>query len=313
MKIISGNANIPLALSVAKHLGGELCATDIRRFSDQEIWVEIQESVRGEDCFIIQPTSFPANDNLMELLIIVDALRRGSAERITAVMPYYGYARQDRKSTPRTPITAKLVASMLETAGIDRIMTMDLHANQIQGFFEIPADNLYAQGVLVHHIRNNMHMDSPLCIVSPDTGGVARARSYAKTLDDADLAIIDKRRPKAGQSKVMNIIGDVVGKQCVLVDDIADSAGTLCNAAVALMANGAHSVSAYVSHGVFSGPAVERIEASPITRIVSTDTILKSDMVKACKKIEHVTIAPLLASAIRRTIENKSISALFKF
>lgn len=313
MKIISGNANRVLAQSVAQHLGIELCKADIKRFSDQEIWVEIQESVRGEDCFVIQPTSYPANDNLMELLIIVDALRRGSAARITAVIPYYGYARQDRKASPRTPITAKLVADMLETAGVDRVITMDLHANQIQGFFEIPTDNLYAQGVLTTHVRNNMLKNVPLCIVSPDTGGVARARSYAKTLDDADLAIIDKRRPKAGQSKVMNIIGDVQGKQCVLIDDIADSAGTLCNAAQALMENGAKSVSACVSHGVFSGPAVERIMKSPLTKVVATDTIINSEDVKNCQKIEHVTVAPLLADVISRTINNTSISALFRF
>lgn len=311
MKIISGNANTKLASEVVRCLGTELCDADIKRFSDGEVWVEIKESVRGQDCFIIQSTAFPTNDNLMELLIIIEALRRGSARTITAVIPYYGYARQDRKSGPRTPITAKLVARMLETAGIDRVMTMDLHANQIQGFFEVPADNLYAQGVLYQHLCDTVQ-DVPLCVVSPDVGGVARARAFARIAGDVDLAIIDKRRPKAGLSEVMNIIGDVAGKQCVLVDDMADSAGTLCNAAEALMAKGASSVSAYVSHGVFSGPAVERITQSALRHVVSTDTIAKNDMVAGCNKIIHVSVAPLLAEAIDRTMRNESISELFK-
>lgn len=310
MKIISCNGNLELSKSVAKYLNTDLCKAEIKKFSDQEVWVEILENVRGEDCFIIQPTSFPTNDNLMELLVTIDACRRGSAKQITAVIPYYGYARQDRKSGPRTPITAKLVARMLETAGVDRVLTIDLHANQIQGFFEVPTDNLFAIPILIKDIKSNLDNSLPLCLVSPDIGGVARARAFAKHLN-ADLAIIDKRRPKANVSEVMNVIGDVKGKQCILVDDMADSAGTLCGAAKALIENGAVSVSAYVSHGVFSGPAMERISDSVLKEVVSTDSIEMTEKVRNNKKIRHVSIAPLLAEAMTRIKENRSISELF--
>ena len=310
MKIISCNGNLELSKSVAKYLNTDLCKAEIKKFSDQEVWVEILENVRGEDCFIIQPTSFPTNDNLMELLVTIDACRRGSAKQITAVIPYYGYARQDRKSGPRTPITAKLVARMLETAGVDRVLTIDLHANQIQGFFEVPTDNLFAIPILIKDIKSNLDNSLPLCLVSPDIGGVARARAFAKHLN-ADLAIIDKRRPKANVSEVMNVIGDVKGKQCILVDDMADSAGTLCGAAKALIENGAVSVSAYVSHGVFSGPAMERISDSVLKEVVSTDSIKMTEKARNNKKIRHVSIAPLLAEAMTRIKENRSISELF--
>ncbi|MFL2659613.1 MAG: ribose-phosphate pyrophosphokinase [Alphaproteobacteria bacterium] len=310
MKIISCNGNLELSKSVAKYLNTDLCKAEIKKFSDQEVWVEILENVRGEDCFIIQPTSFPTNDNLMELLVTIDACRRGSAKQITAVIPYYGYARQDRKSGPRTPITAKLVARMLETAGVDRVLTIDLHANQIQGFFEVPTDNLFAIPILIKDIKSNLDTSLPLCLVSPDIGGVARARAFAKHLN-ADLAIIDKRRPKANVSEVMNVIGDVKGKQCILVDDMADSAGTLCGAAKALIENGAVSVSAYVSHGVFSGPAMERINDSVLKEVVSTDSIEMTEKARNNKKIRHVSIAPLLAEAMTRIKENRSISELF--
>ncbi|MGB1361312.1 MAG: ribose-phosphate pyrophosphokinase [Alphaproteobacteria bacterium] len=310
MKIISGNSNRTLAEKVAKHLKTDLCKAEVKRFSDQEVWVEILENVRGEDCFIIQPTSFPTNDNLMELLVTVDACRRGSAKRITAVIPYYGYARQDRKSGPRTPITAKLVARMLETAGIDRVLTMDLHATQIQGFFEVPTDNLFAMPVLIKDIKEKLKGEDKLCVVSPDVGGVVRARAFAKHLD-ADLAIIDKRRPKAGVSEVMHIIGDVKDKYCILVDDMADSAGTLCNAANAIVENGAKGVCAYVSHGVFSGPAMQRITESAIEEVVSTDSIEKSEAVSQNSKVRHVSVAELIGEAITRVYEERSISELF--
>ena len=312
MKIISCNGNRKLAEDVAKHLKIKLCEAEVKRFSDQEVWVEILENVRGEDCFIIQPTAFPTNDNIMELLVTIDACRRGSAKRITAVMPYYGYARQDRKSGPRTPITAKLVARMLETAGVDRVLTMDLHANQIQGFFEVPTDNLFAMPVLIKDIKKAVNLKEGVCVVSPDVGGVVRARAYAKHLNDADLAIIDKRRPKANVAEVMNIIGDVSDKHCILVDDMADSAGTLCNAASAIMEQGAKSVMAYVSHGVFSGPAMERISDSVLTEVISTDSIAMTDNVSKNKKIRHVTVAPLIGEAILRISEEKSISELFE-
>ena len=310
MKLIAGNSNKTLAGSIAKYLEVDLCRVDVKRFSDKEVWVEVLENVRGEDCFIIQSTNYPANDNFMELLVMIDALRRGSARRITAVIPYYGYARQDRKSGPRTPITAKLVARMLETAGIDRVLTMDLHAAQIQGFFEVPTDNMFAQPVLAKDIKLNTNPHIPLVMVSPDVGGVARARALAKNFD-ADLAIIDKRREKANVSEVMNIIGNVEGKQCILVDDMADSAGTLCNAAEALMKSGAHSVSAYVTHGVFSGPAIERIEKSVLKQVVSTDSIEMWENVEKCSKIRHISVANLLGEAILRIYEERSVSELF--
>src|SRR5882762_2813573 len=280
-----------------------------RRFSDMEVFVEIQENVRGEDVFVIQSTSYPANDHLMELLVSLDALRRSSARRITAVVPYYGYARQDRKSSPRTPISAKLVANMITAAGADRVLTLDLHAGQIQGFFDIPTDNLYPKPVLVKDIQEN-HAGKDLVIVSPDVGGVFRARQIARRLD-ADLAIVDKRRERAGVSEVMNIIGDVAGRRCILVDDIVDSAGTLCNAAQALMDNGAEGVYAYVSHGVLSGGAVARVAASPIKMLVLTDSIVATEAVRLTHNVRQLTIAPLMAEAILRISEERSVSSLF--
>ena len=281
----------------------------VKRFSDQEIFVEIQENVRGEDVFVIQSTSFPANDNVMELLICIDALRRASARRITAVIPYFGYARQDRKPGPRTPISAKLVANLITTAGADRVLTMDLHAGQIQGFFDIPTDNLYAAPVMTRDILKKFK-DKKLMIVSPDVGGVVRARAYAKRVN-APLAIIDKRRAKVNESEVMNIIGEVKGHDCVMVDDISDTSGTLCHAAEALTNAGATSVSAYVAHGVLSGPAVERITTSALKEVVITDSIEANDEVKACKKIRMVSIAPLIGEAIRRISLETSVSSLF--
>lgn len=314
IKLIAGNSNRPLAEAVAQNLGVALTKTSSRRFSDMEVFVEILENVRGEDAFVIQPTSFPANDSLMELLITVDTLRRSSARRITAVLPYYGYGRQDRKTGPRTPITAKLVANLITVAGAHRVLTLDLHAGQIQGFFDIPLDNLFVAPVFVRDIQDTMQIDgklpSGLTLISPDVGGVVRARALAKRLG-ADLAIIDKRREKAGESEVMNIIGDVNGRECILVDDIVDSAGTLCNAAVALMNAGAKSVSAYVTHGVFSGNAIERIEASPMTTLTVTDSIVASSAVAACKKVRQLTVAPLLADAISRISQERSVSSLF--
>ena len=274
-----------------------------------EVFVEIQENVRGEDVFVIQSTSFPANDNLMELLVTLDALRRGSARRVTAVIPYFGYARQDRKSGPRTPISAKLVANLITEAGADRVLTMDLHAGQIQGFFDIPTDNLYAEPVLAKDIQDREN-GADLVIVSPDVGGVVRARALAKRLD-GDLAIIDKRRERAGVSEVMNIIGDVKGRRCILVDDIVDSAGTLCNAAVALMEQGAEAVSAYVTHGVLSGGAVARVSSSPMDRLCVTDSIMATEAVRVAHNIEQLTVAPLIAEAMRRISEESSVSSLF--
>ena len=294
---------------MAAYLNLPLTKAVVRRFSDQEVFVEIQENVRGEDVFVIQSSSFPANDNLMELLVSLDALRRGSARRVTAVIPYFGYARQDRKSGPRTPISAKLVANLITVAGADRVLTMDLHAGQIQGFFDIPVDNLYGSLVFNQDIRERFDGDS-LVLVSPDTGGVVRARGMAKKLD-ADLAIVDKRRERAGVSEVMNIIGDVDGRTCILVDDIVDSGGTLCNAAVALMDAGAKSVSTYVTHGVLSGGAVARITSSPLKHMVITDSIMATEAVRLSDTIEQVTIAPLIAEAIRRISEESSISSLF--
>ncbi len=310
MKIISGNSNIPLAESIATHLGMELTKANIKRFSDQEIWVEIQENVRGEDVYVIQPTANPTNDNVMELLIVIDALKRASAQRIVAVIPYFGYARQDRKPGPRTPITAKLVANLITTAGADKVLTMDLHAGQIQGFFDIPTDNLFASPVLVNTIKNRYKNYEKVMVVSPDVGGVVRARAYASRID-VPLAIIDKRREKAGMSEVMNVIGDVKDYHCIFVDDIVDSAGTLCTAAATLIKKGAKSTSAYVSHGVFSGPAIKRINDSPLEHVITTDSICETEAVKNCEKIIQISIAPLFAKAIRRIHEESSVSVLF--
>ncbi len=314
IKLIAGSSNLPLAKAIAENLRLPLAQTNFRRFADMEMFVEIMENVRGEDTFVIQPTSFPTNDSLMELLITIDALKRSSAKRITAVIPYYGYSRQDRKSSPRSPITAKLVANLITVAGANRVLTMDLHAGQIQGFFDIPVDNLYASPILVADIRNNMaiqgKMPSDLTIVSPDVGGVVRARALAKKLD-ADLAIIDKRREKAGESEVMNIIGDVQGRHCLLVDDMVDSAGTLCNAAKAMMTASAKTVSAYCTHGVFSDKAVERIDASQLVNVTCTDSIAATPEVAASTKIRQLSTAPLLAEAIARIGQDRSVSSLF--
>jgi len=309
MKILAGNSNRPLAEAISACINLPLTKVSIRRFSDMEVFVEIEENVRGEDVFVIQSTSYPTNDNLMELLISLDALKRGSARRITAVIPYFGYARQDRKSGPRTPISAKLVANLITEAGADRVLTMDLHAGQIQGFFDIPTDNLYAAPVLVKDIEDKLNGDD-LVIVSPDVGGVLRARGLAKRLN-AELAIIDKRREKAGVSEVMNIIGDVKDRCCILVDDIVDSAGTLCNAAEALMQQGATSVHAYATHGVLSGGAVARVSASPIEKMVITDSIQGTEAVRVSHNIEQLTIAPLMAEAISRISDESSVSSLF--
>jgi ribose-phosphate pyrophosphokinase len=309
MKILTCNSNRPLAEAISDYLDLPLTKASVRRFSDMEVFVEIHENVRGEDVFVIQPTSYPANDHLMELLVALDALKRSSARRVTAVVPYYGYARQDRKSSPRTPISAKLVANMITAAGADRVLTLDLHNGQIQGFFDIPTDNLYAAPVLVKDIQEH-HSRQNLVIVSPDVGGVVRARDIARRLD-ADLAIIDKRRDRAGVSEVMNIIGEVAGQRCILVDDIVDSAGTLCNAAAALIDAGASSVYAYVTHGVLSGGAVPRVAAAPIETLVITDSIVATEAVRAAHNIRQVTIAPLMAEAIQRISEERSVSSLF--
>lgn len=310
MKIIAGNSNRPLSEAISAYLNVPLTKASIRRFSDMEVFVEIMENVRGQDVFIIQSTSYPANDNLMELLITIDALKRGSAKRITAVLPYFGYARQDRKTGGRTPITAKLVANLITSAGADRVLTLDLHAGQIQGFFDIPTDNLIAQPTMVPHLKERFDSDN-LVMVSPDVGGVVRARAIAKQVN-ADLAIIDKRREKAGVSEVMNVIGNVKGKNCVLIDDIVDSAGTLCNAAVALKEQGAEEVDAYVVHGVLSGGAVARVSASPMTKLVITDSIAATEAVRVAHNIEQLSVAPLIGEAIKRIYEERSISALFK-
>ncbi|TNE67732.1 MAG: ribose-phosphate pyrophosphokinase [Alphaproteobacteria bacterium] len=309
MKILTGNSNPELAEAIAAYLNMPLAKAAIKRFSDQEVFVEIHENVRGEDVFLIQPTSYPANDHMMELLVCIDALKRASARRITAVIPYFGYARQDRKPGPRTPISAKLVANLITTAGADRVLTMDLHAGQIQGFFDIPTDNLYAMPVLVRDMKEK-YAGRKTMIVSPDVGGVVRARAYAKRMD-APIAIIDKRRERAGVSEVMHIVGDVEGYDCVLVDDIVDSAGTLCNAAKALEASGAKSVSAYVAHGVLSGPAMERIKNSVMDELVITDSIRPTDAVKENPKVRVVTVAPLLAEAMNRIAHETSVSSLF--
>ena len=310
-KILSCNSNRPLADAISKYMELPLTKADVKRFSDMEVFVEIQENVRGEDVFLIQSTSSPTNDNLMELLVALDALKRGSANRITAVIPYYGYARQDRKSGPRTPISAKLVANLITVAGAHRVVTVDLHAGQIQGFFDIPTDNLFAAPVFQSDIKEK-YGDKSLVIVSPDVGGVVRARALAKSLD-ADLAIIDKRRERAGVSEVMNIIGEVDDRHCILVDDIVDSGGTLCNAAEALVAAGGLSVSAYISHGVLSGGAAARIKDSPLTELVTTDSIQATDAVLAAPNMRQITIAPLLGEAILRIAESRSVSSLFDY
>ena len=309
MKLVTGNSNLKLADGISKYVGLELSNCDVKRFADNEIFVEMKENVRGEDVFVIQSTSYPANDNLMELLIIIDTLRRASAKRITAVIPYYGYARQDRKPGPRTPITSKLVANMIDKAGANRVLTMDLHAGQIQGFFDIPTDNLFAAPVLVEDIKSKLTKDTPI-IVSPDVGGVVRARIIAKRIG-ADLAIVDKRRERAGESEVMNIMGDVEGRECFMIDDIVDSAGTLCNASDALIKQGATKVYSYVTHGVLSGKAVERVNNSSLTKLLITDTIEESDAVKKSDKIDVISISSLLGEAIKRISDEKSVSSLF--
>jgi ribose-phosphate pyrophosphokinase len=310
MKLLTGNANQPLAKAIADYLDMPLTQASVRRFADEEVFVEIHENVRGEDVFVIQSTGFPANDNLMELLIMIDALRRASAKRITAVVPYFGYARQDRKPGPRTPISAKLVANIITTAGADRVLSIDLHAGQIQGFFDIPTDNLYGAPVMSADIQARFG-DRNIMVVSPDVGGVVRARALAKRLNNAPLAIVDKRREKAGESEVMNIIGDVEGRFCIIVDDIVDSAGTLCNAAAALKAAGAASVVAYITHGVLTGGAVARVEGSELTELVVTDSIQPPESVADAKKIRLLTVAPLLAEAITRIADESSVSSLF--
>jgi ribose-phosphate pyrophosphokinase len=309
MRLITGNSNRALADAIGQYLKIEPVKAQVRRFADMEVFVEIQENVRGEDMFVIQSTSFPTNDNLMELLIMIDALRRASARRITAVIPYFGYARQDRKVGPRTPISAKLVANLITEAGANRVLTVDLHAGQIQGFFDIPTDNLFALPVIHKDIKDYIG-DKPLMVVSPDVGGVLRARSLAKRLG-TDLAIVDKRRDRAGESEVMNIIGDVEGQSCVLIDDIVDSGGTLCNAAEALLKNGATEVYAYVVHGVLSGGAVARIRNSKLKSLVITDSIAQTDEVRNCPNIRTLSIAPLIGEAMRRINNEASVSSLF--
>ena len=309
MKILAGNSNRSLAEAIAAYLSVPLTKCQVRRFADMEVFVEIQENVRGQDVFIVQSTSYPANDHLMELLIMTDACRRASARRITAVIPYFGYARQDRKAGPRTPISAKLVSNMITHAGADRVLTVDLHAGQIQGFFDIPTDNLFSAPVMVRDIKQRLDI-SDVMVVSPDVGGVVRARALAKRID-AQLAIVDKRRERAGESEVMNIIGDVTGKVCILVDDIVDSGGTLVNAADALLANGAKEVSAYITHGVLSGGAAAKISSSRLKELVLTDTIQSTEAVRASHNIRVVSIATLIGEAIARTAKEESVSSLF--
>jgi ribose-phosphate pyrophosphokinase len=310
IKILAGNSNRPLTEAIASYLGVPITGCVVKRFADMEIFVEILENVRGEDTFIIQSTAYPANDHLMELLIMTDALRRASARRITAVLPYFGYARQDRKAGPRTPISAKLVANLITHAGADRVLTVDLHAGQIQGFFDIPTDNLFAAPVMVRDIKERLTLENVM-VVSPDVGGVVRARALAKRID-APLSIVDKRRERAGESEVMNIIGDVRGKCCILVDDIVDSGGTLCNAADALLAEGASEVYAYCTHGVLSGGAVARIAASRLKELVITDTIRPTEAVGTAKNIRVMSIAPLMGEAIGRIAQEASVSSLFE-
>ncbi|VVT10849.1 ribose-phosphate pyrophosphokinase [Rhizobium sp. EC-SD404] len=309
MKIFAGNSNRLLADAICTYLNLQLGKASVRRFADQEIFVEIQENVRGEDVFVVQSTSYPANDHLMELLIMIDAFRRSSARRITAVLPYFGYARQDRKPGPRTPISAKLVANLITHAGADRVLTLDLHAGQIQGFFDIPTDNLYAVPILSRDVKEHYDL-SNITVVSPDVGGVVRARSLAKRLD-AQLAIVDKRRDRPGESEVMNVIGDIVGRDCLLIDDIVDSGGTLCNAAEALLNQGATSVTAYITHGVLSGGAVARVTSSKLKELVITDSIQPSPAVQAAHNIRVITTANLIGEAINRTAAEESVSSLF--
>ena len=309
MKLVTGNSNRALAQAVASYLEIPMTDCTVRRFADKEVYVEVHENVRGEDVFILQSTSFPANDNLMELLILTDALRRSSARRITAVVPYFGYARQDRRATGRTPISAKLVANLITQAGVNRVITLDLHAAQIQGFFDIPTDNLYGAPIITSDILDNYNLKNTM-IVSPDVGGVARARAVAQRLG-TDLAIVDKRRPKAGVSEVMNIIGDVQGQACILIDDIVDSGGTLVNAAEALLKAGAKEVSAYITHGVLSEGASERIGASKLKELVVTDSIEETEAQRQAGKIRRMSIAPLIGEAIARTASEQSVSSLF--
>ena len=310
MKILSGNSNLPLARSIAAYLEMPLTDASVRRFADEEIFVEIHENVRGEDVFVIQSTGYPANDNLMELLICIDALKRASARRITAVIPYFGYARQDRKPGPRTPISAKLVANLITVAGADRVLSVDLHAGQIQGFFDIPTDNLYAAPVMAADIQARFG-EQNLMVVSPDVGGVVRARALAKRLDNAPLAIVDKRRERPGESEVMNIIGNVEGRFCILIDDIVDSGGTLCNAAQALKDAGAVDVVSYVTHGVLSGGAVARVNNSSLKELVITDSIQATEAVTESSRIRSLPMAALIGEAIRRIADESSVSSLF--
>ncbi|MBO9125019.1 MULTISPECIES: ribose-phosphate pyrophosphokinase [unclassified Rhizobium] len=309
MKVFAGNSNRHLAEEICNYLKVPLGRATVRRFADQEIFVEVQENVRGEDVFLVQSTSFPTNDHLMELLIMIDAMRRSSARRITAVLPYFGYARQDRRASGRTPISAKLVANLITEAGADRVLTLDLHAGQIQGFFDIPTDNLYAVPILTRDIKANYDI-SNVMVVSPDVGGVVRARALAKRLDCL-LSIVDKRRDRPGESEVMNIIGDVTGKDCLLIDDIVDSGGTLCNAADALLAKGAASVTAYITHGVLSGGAVTRITNSKLRELVITDSIQPTTAVQSAHNIRVLTTATLIGEAINRTSQEESVSSLF--
>ena len=309
MHIISGNSNPILAKEISSELNEKIIDVTVTKFADQEVFVEINENIRGKNIFIIQSTSMPANDHLMELLITIDALKRASAQTVTAVIPYFGYARQDRKVGPRTPISAKLVADILTTAGIDRLLTIDLHAGQIQGFFDIPVDNLFAAPVITKDIKKNYN-NKDIVVISPDVGGVVRARGIAKRID-GDLAIVDKRRDKANVSEVMNIIGDITGRDCIIVDDIVDTAGTLCNAAEALIEAGAKSVSAYITHGVLSGPAVERIKNSKLNELVITDSIAPTKLILDASNLRILNLAPLIAEAIRRISSDSSVSSLF--
>lgn len=309
MKLLTCNSNKTLSREIAKYIGIDLIDAEVKNFADMEVFVEIKENVRGEDIFVLQSTSYPANDNIMELLIAIDALRRASAKRITAVIPYFGYARQDRKVAPRTPISAKLVANLITSAGADRVLTVDLHAGQIQGFFDIPLDNLYAAPVFIRDIKENFSLED-LVVVSPDVGGLVRARGIASRIG-ADLAIVDKRRPKAGVSEVMNIIGEVDGKNCIIVDDMVDSGGTLCNAAEALISRGATSVSAYITHGVLSKKAGDRIAKSKLKNLIITNSIEASQETLAAGNIRIINIASLIGEAIKRVSEEKSVSTLF--
>ena len=309
MKIVAGNSNIPLAKKISQKAGVPLAMCTVQRFADSEVFVEIMENMRGEDIFVIQPTSYPANDNLMELLIIIDAVRRASARRITAVMPYFGYARQDRKPGPRTPISAKLVANLITKAGADRVLTLDLHAGQIQGFFDIPTDNLFASPVMIEHAKKYFSQENT-AVVSPDVGGVVRARAFAKGLN-VGLVIVDKRRDHEGASEVMNIIGDVRDKRCIIVDDIIDSGGTVCNAAKSLLQKGAQEVVTYSTHGVLSGDAIKLVEKSPMQKLCITDSIFTQEATRNCSKVEIISVAPLIGEAIRRIVESRSISNLF--